>query len=110
MRDRGGVADRRYANACLIDRTDSRFAAAARTGTAFEINGQPDRQDLTDVTARKAKEAGVKILLSTDAHAPGQLDWLAYGTSRAQQVGIPPERIVNTWPLDDLLAWSRPDA
>jgi putative hydrolase len=44
--------------------------------------------------------------MDTDSHAPGQLDWRAFGVERAVRCGVPAERIVTTWPLDDLLAWT----
>ena len=46
--------------------------------------------------------------IDTDAHAPGQLDWQAYGCERAEECGVPAERVVNTWPVEELLAWTRP--
>ena len=53
-----------------------------------------------------ALEIGCLFAIDTDAHAPGQLDWLGLGCTRAAAVGIPPERIVTTWPVDRLLAWT----
>jgi len=81
------------------------FEAAARAGTAFEINGQPDRQDLTDVTARKAKEAGVKILLSTDAHAAAQLDYMSMAVTVARRAGLTKSDVLNTFSYEELLTW-----
>ena len=46
------------------------------------------------------------LSIDTDAHAPGQMEWQAYGCDKAARHGIEPDRIVNTWPADDLLAWS----
>ena len=54
-----------------------------------------------------AVEAGCLFSIDSDAHAPGQLDFLQYGAERATRVGVPVERIVSTWPLDRLLEWSR---
>ena len=54
-----------------------------------------------------ALDAGCLFSIDTDAHAPGQLDWQSYGCARAVEVGVPPERVVNTWPVDRLLEWSR---
>lgn len=81
------------------------FEAAARTGTAFEINGQPDRQDLNDVTARQAKEAGVKILLSTDAHSPAQLEYMRMAVIVARRAGLTRADVLNTLSFEEVRAW-----
>jgi putative hydrolase len=82
------------------------FAACAEAGKAVEINSRPDRLDPPKRLLREAYEAGCLFTIDTDAHAPGQLDWLQSGCDRAALCGVDPERIVNTWPLDRLLAWS----
>jgi putative hydrolase len=51
-------------------------------------------------------EIGCDFSIDTDAHAPGQLDFLGYGAQRAVDAGVPADRIVNTWPVDKLLAWT----
>ncbi|HSP61338.1 MAG TPA: PHP domain-containing protein [Ornithinimicrobium sp.] len=84
------------------------FTACVEAGTAVEINSRPERQDPPDELLGLALELGCLFTISTDAHAPGQLDFLAYGCERAQRLGVPPERVVNTWPLEELLEWSRP--
>ena len=84
------------------------FEACAETGTAVEINSRPERQDPPGDLLRLAIETGCYFALSTDAHAPGQLDFLDYGCERAVRHGVPVERIVNTWPLRELLAWATP--
>ncbi|WP_163512434.1 PHP domain-containing protein [Fodinicola acaciae] len=83
------------------------FAACADAGVAVEINCRPDRLDPPKRLLRLAIEAGCLMSIDSDAHAPGQLDWQPYGCERAALSGAPVERIVNTWPVDDLLAWSR---
>nr|WP_231947646.1 PHP domain-containing protein [Jiangella sp. DSM 45060] len=83
------------------------FAACARFGVAVEINSRPERLDPPKRLLRLAVEAGCSFALDTDAHAPGQLDWQPYGCERAAACGVPIEKIVNTWPVDDLLAWTR---
>ena len=98
----GRMLGRREPIALDYDRV---FEAAARAGTAFEINGQPDRQDLTDVTARKAKEAGVKILLSTDAHSAGQLEYMRMAVIVARRAGLTKADVLNTLSYEELLAW-----
>ena len=83
------------------------FAACADTGVAVEINSRPERLDPPRRLLRQAVEAGCLFSIDTDAHAPGQLDWQAYGCARAQECGVPVDRIVNTWPLAKLLDWTR---
>jgi putative hydrolase len=82
------------------------FAACAHFGTAVEINSRPDRLDPPLPLLRLALESGAYFGIDSDAHAPGQLDWLDYGCARAEQSGIPAERIITTWPADRLLAWT----
>ncbi|KUO18189.1 PHP domain-containing protein [Streptomyces dysideae] len=86
---------------------DKVFAACAESGTAVEINSRPERLDPPRRLLRRAVEAGVLFSIDTDAHAPGQLDWQVYGCERAEECGVPAERVVNTWPVEDLLAWTR---
>ncbi|ANS79957.1 DNA-dependent DNA polymerase beta chain [Serinicoccus hydrothermalis] len=83
------------------------FEACAQTGTAVEINSRPERQDPPGELLDLAVDTGCVFAISTDAHAPGQLDFLDYGCERAVRHGVPPERVVNTWPLERLLAWAR---
>ncbi|MFI5941928.1 PHP domain-containing protein [Streptomyces uncialis] len=85
---------------------DEVFAACAETGTAVEINCRPERLDPPLRLLRRAVDAGVLFALDTDAHAPGQLDWQPYGCARAEECGVPPERIVTTWSAEELLAWT----
>lgn len=85
---------------------DKVFAACAETGTAVEINSRPERLDPPRRLLRRAVEAGVLFSVDTDAHAPGQLDWQLYGCARAEECGVPPERVVNTWTAEELLAWT----
>jgi putative hydrolase len=82
------------------------FAACAENNVAVEINSRPERQDPPDELIRLALEAGCLFSIDSDAHAPGQLDFLQYGAERAASNGVPAERIVTTWPLDRLLEWS----
>ncbi|MFG2795035.1 PHP domain-containing protein [Streptomyces sp. NPDC048419] len=86
---------------------DEVFAACAETGTALEINSRPERLDPPRRLLRRAVDAGVLFSVDTDAHAPGQLDWQINGCARAEECGVPAERVVTTWSLDDLLAWTR---
>ncbi|HEX2265211.1 MAG TPA: DNA polymerase/3'-5' exonuclease PolX [Solirubrobacterales bacterium] len=70
--------------------------AAARTGTMIEINGNPNRRDLSDLHARLAVEAGVKIVLNTDAHGVDTLDNMAYAVATARRAWLTPDDIANT--------------
>ncbi|MET4093674.1 PHP domain-containing protein [Arthrobacter sp. UYCu712] len=83
------------------------FAACAEHGVAVEINSRPERQDPPDGLIRTALDAGCLFSIDSDAHAPGQLDFLQYGAERAAANGVPAERIITTWPLDRLLEWTR---
>ncbi|MEV1064648.1 PHP domain-containing protein [Streptomyces sp. NPDC050263] len=86
---------------------DEVFAACAESGTAVEINSRPERLDPPRRLLRRAVAAGVLFSVDTDAHAPGQLDWQVLGYARAEECGVPAERIVTTWPVAELLAWTR---
>ncbi|MFF7898673.1 PHP domain-containing protein [Streptomyces sp. NPDC088817] len=86
---------------------DAVFAACAETGTAVEINCRPERLDPPRRLLRRAVEAGVLFSIDTDAHAPGQLDWQIHGCARAEECGVPPERVVTTWTGERLLDWAR---
>ncbi|GAB3247248.1 PHP domain-containing protein [Kineosporia babensis] len=85
---------------------DAVFAACRENGTAVEINSRPERLDPPRRLLRQAVEAGCVFSIDTDAHAPGQLDWQIIGTSRAQECGVPAERVINTWSAEELLAWT----
>ncbi|MEP7022040.1 MAG: PHP domain-containing protein [Pseudonocardiales bacterium] len=82
------------------------FAACAQFGVAVEINSRPERLDPPKRLLRLAVEAGCLVSIDTDAHAPGQLDWQPYGCERAARCAVPPESIVNSWAMTDLLAWT----
>ena len=82
------------------------LAACERFGVAVEINSRPERRDPPMRLARLAVEMGCLFAINTDAHAPGQLAWQPYGCARAAEVGVSAERIVNTWPLPELLNWT----
>ncbi|WP_326702062.1 PHP domain-containing protein [Streptomyces cyaneofuscatus] len=85
---------------------DRVFAACAEAGTAVEINCRPERLDPPRRLLRQAVEAGTLFAIDTDAHAPGQLDWRINGCARAEECGVPAERVVTTWPVERLLEWA----
>lgn len=82
------------------------FDACAAHGVAVEINARPEREDPPDELIAVALEAGCLFTIDSDAHAPGQLGLLDEGAARAERAGVPPERIVTTWQLDRLRAWT----
>ena len=83
------------------------FAAARTHGKAVEINSSPERMDLSDVNARRAGALGLPVAVSTDTHSLRELDHLELGIGIARRAWLPPEQVLNTRPLDDLLAWAR---
>jgi DNA polymerase (family 10) len=74
------------------------FAAAVETGTAVEINSQPDRLDLRDADARLAGERGVRLVVATDAHSTRALGYVSLGIGQARRAWLTKEQIVNTRP------------
>ncbi|HZQ83780.1 MAG TPA: PHP domain-containing protein [Acidimicrobiales bacterium] len=82
------------------------FACAQKFDKAVEVNCRPERLDPPRRLLRLAVDMGCKISIDTDAHAPGQLEWLPYGCERVAEVGVDLDRIVNTRGADDLLAWA----
>lgn len=82
------------------------FEACAEEGVAVEINSRPERRDPPTDLLRLAVEIGCLFSIDSDAHAPGQLDFQVHGCARAEEVGLDPERIVNTWPAERLLKWA----
>jgi DNA polymerase (family 10) len=90
---------------------DEVFAAAARTGTALEINSHPDRLDLNDEHIAWAREHDVKFAIDSDAHSPVHLPNLRFGVATAQRGWVTKAEVINTWPLARLrrfLAKGRP--
>ncbi|MGK5679692.1 PHP domain-containing protein [Actinoplanes sp. URMC 104] len=85
---------------------DRVIAACVEHGKAIEINSRPDRLDPPKRMLTVAVEAGCLFSIDTDAHAPGQLDWLGFGCERAALCKVPVERVVNTWSMDRLLEWT----
>jgi DNA polymerase (family 10) len=84
---------------------DTVFAAAARTGTALEIDGQPNRLDLPSALARRARGFGVTFSLDSDAHAVDHLPNVAYAVGQARRAWITRGEVLNARPLDDVLAF-----
>jgi putative hydrolase len=80
------------------------FADCAEHGVAVEVNCRPDRLDPPHALLDVAVDAGCLFTIDTDAHAPGQLSWQPVGCDRAAAHGIGPDRVLDAWPLDTLLA------
>jgi DNA polymerase (family 10) len=78
---------------------------AAETGTALEINAWPNRLDLNEEHARRAKELGVRLVINTDSHSADQLAYLHYGVEVARRAWLEPQDVLNTLPLERLLAY-----
>jgi DNA polymerase (family 10) len=72
------------------------IAAAARNGTMIEINAAPDRRDMNEIHARAAAEAGVLVLVDSDAHSARNFDLLKYGIATARRAWLTPEQVANT--------------
>ncbi len=82
------------------------FTACRDEGVAVEINSRPERRDPPTDLLEMARDIGCLFSIDSDAHAPGQLDFLDHGCERAEQAGIEPDRIVNTWSMERLLDWA----
>ncbi|MGK2865536.1 MAG: PHP domain-containing protein [Mycobacterium sp.] len=82
------------------------FTACRDNGVAVEINSRPERRDPPTRLLELACEIGCDFSIDTDAHAPGQLDFLGYGAQRALDADVPVDRIVNTWAADRLMEWA----
>jgi len=89
----------------VVARWDEVFAEAAQRGVAIEIDGDPARQDLDFTLAEQALAAGCLFALDSDAHTTLQLRYADIALAHARLAGIPPDRIVNCWPTERLLAW-----
>jgi DNA polymerase (family X) len=86
---------------------DAVFAAAARTGTALEIDGQPSRLDLPSSLARRAREFGVTFTCDSDAHGVAQLDNVAYAVGQARRAWITRDEVLNARSLEQVLDFVR---
>jgi len=83
------------------------FGACREHGVAVEINCRPERMDPPDRLLALAAGAGCRFAIDTDAHAPGQLDWLGNGTVRAERFGISPERVINACGAEEVIGGGR---
>jgi DNA polymerase (family 10) len=83
---------------------DRVFDRAAALGVALEINSQPDRLDLDEVQARRARERGVTLIVDSDAHSPAALGNLRWGVTTARRAWLEPADVLNTRPVGELRA------
>jgi putative hydrolase len=83
------------------------FEACRSFDVAVEINSRPERRDPPTRLLSLAIEMGCLFSIDTDAHAPGQLEFVAYGCERAEALGLDADRVITTWPVDRLLEWCR---
>jgi len=81
---------------------DELFSKAAERGCFMEINAQPERMDLNEVYARKAKEMGILLSIGTDAHSVQELDYMRYGVYQARRAWLEPDDVLNTRSWSDL--------
>jgi DNA polymerase (family 10) len=86
---------------------DEVFKAAARTGTALEVNGYPDRLDLKDEHILWARRHGVRFAVNTDSHATTHLELMRYGVATAQRGWLTKDDVINAWPLAKLRRFLR---
>lgn len=87
---------------------DALFAVAAEEGVALELNGHRDRLDLSAELTERALAAGCRLAANSDAHRLPELSNIENGVATAQRAGLRPEQVVNTFELDDFLAWAQP--
>jgi DNA polymerase (family 10) len=97
---KGRILNHRPENALDLDRV---FEVALETGVAVEVNGLPDRLDLSGAHVREALAAGVRIVCSTDAHSVRGLGNMALSVATARRGGAARGAVLNTLPLDELL-------
>jgi len=81
---------------------DRLMEAAVERGCFLEVNGQPERLDLNDVYCRMAKERGLKLALSTDAHSTDQFNFMAYAAGQARRGWLEKSDVINACSWRDL--------
>jgi histidinol phosphatase-like PHP family hydrolase len=85
---------------------DRVFKAAAKSGVAVEIDGDPSRQDIDCDLAKAAVDAGCLFALDSDAHSTRELRYVETAIAHARLAGVPKDRVINCWSLDRLLTWA----
>jgi DNA polymerase (family X) len=84
------------------------FAAAKKHGVILELNGNPERLDLSDAHVKLAREKGMKVIISTDAHHPRHFEFMRYGVMTARRAWVEKKDVLNTYPPAKLLGALRP--
>jgi len=84
------------------------LAAAKKNGVIMELNGNPERLDLSDRNVKLAHDRGMSVIISTDAHSPDQLRFMRYGVTTARRGWMEKKHVLNTYPPEKLLASLRP--
>jgi DNA polymerase (family 10) len=84
---------------------DEVLRAARRHGKAIEVNGYPDRLDLCDVHARRARDLGALLAIGTDTHMLDHLGYMELGVATARRGWVEAPAVINTWPVQKLCAW-----
>ena len=82
---------------------DKILRVARETKTILEINAFPERLDLNDQNIRRAKEAGVKMIINTDSHHRDQLGFIEFGIAQARRGWAEKKDVINAWPVDKML-------
>jgi len=95
----GRLINQRPAYAMDMERV---MRGAVERGCCLELNAQPDRRDLTDTHCRLAKQLGLKVAISTDAHATEELDFMRFGVDQARRGWLEPDDVLNTRRLGEL--------
>jgi DNA polymerase (family 10) len=83
------------------------IARAAQTGVALELNANPRRLDIGAEWSAKAAACGVPISINSDAHSTSGLALRSHGVMVARRAGLSAEQVVNCWPMDRLIEWTR---
>jgi DNA polymerase (family 10) len=94
--------------AAMVFDVDAVLAACAEEGVALEVNAQPQRLDLDDIMVRRAIEAGVQLVIGSDAHSTAELLFMRWGVDQARRGWATRRNVLNTLPLKDLLRRLRP--
>ena len=97
----GRLLTQRYSIELDLERV---FAAAIDAGVALEINADPHRLDLDDRSAKFAREMGGRFVINTDAHRPSGYELMRHGIAQARRAWLEPGDVLNTLPLEELLA------
>jgi DNA polymerase (family 10) len=98
----GRIINRRRPFEFDLDRV---LEACLEHRVAVELNANPARLDLKDTHLARARDLGVPVVISTDAHSPRHLGFMPYGVEQARRAWLTPDHVLNCRPLDELLAW-----